>query len=139
MVFADGLTLDGKVYSLNDYAVNIPKTIADVGQPITIKIKEQLAHGPQDWKYVVVYMNFEGKDPETYNAHLILSSDKNDGQKLVDDKGYVKDFAATTELDSQYVYTTFSFTAAKAMPDSTMIVSAWDGHNRVNNVHVGGA
>src|SRR5207245_617331 len=91
MVFADGLTLDGKVYDLSKFAQEIPKTIADVGQPIKIKIKEQLAHGPTDWKYVAVYMNFEGKDPETYNAHLIMSIDKNEGQKLVDPKGYIKD------------------------------------------------
>ena len=25
------------------------------------------------------------------------------------------------------------------MPDSTMIVAAWDGHSRINSVHVGGA
>jgi len=139
MVFADGLTLDGKVYNLGNFAVNIPKNIANVGQPITIKIKEQLGFGPQDWKYIAVYMNFEGKSPETYNAHLILSNDKNDGPKLVDPKGYVNDFKVTTVLDSQYVYTTFSFTAARAMPDTSMIVTAWDGHNRVNNVYVGGA
>ncbi|TLX82085.1 MAG: hypothetical protein E6L00_04660, partial [Thaumarchaeota archaeon] len=139
MVFADGLTLDGKVYDLSKFAQEIPKTIADVGQPIKIKIKEQLAHGPTDWKYVAVYMNFEGKDPETYNAHLIMSIDKNEGQKLVDPKGYIKDYTVTTELDSKYVYTTFSFIAAKAMPDSTMIVAAWDGHSRINSVHVGGA
>jgi DNA-binding beta-propeller fold protein YncE len=139
MVFADGITLDGKVYDLGNFAVNIPKNIADVGQPITIKIKEQLAFGPQDWKYVAVYMNFEGKNPETFNARLILSNDKNDGPKLDDPKGYVKDFNVTTTLDAPYVYTTFSFTAAKAMPDTTMIVSAWDSHRRVNNVYVGGA
>jgi len=139
MVFTDGLTLDGKVYDLSKFAQNIPKTIADVGQPITIKIKEQLSHGPSDWKYVAVYMNFEGKDPETYNAHLVLSVDKNDGQKISDPKGYIKNFIVTTDLDSKYVYTTFSFTAAKAMADSSMIVSAWDGHARVNSVHVGGA
>ncbi|HYL65517.1 MAG TPA: hypothetical protein VEU72_00005, partial [Nitrosopumilaceae archaeon] len=139
MVFADGLTLGGKVYDLNNFKVNIPQTIADIGQPITIKIKEQLSHGPTDWKYVALYMNFGDKDPETYNANLVLSDDKNEGQKLVDNKGYVKDFKATTSLDSTYAYTTFSFTAAKAMPDSSMIVTAWDGHNRVNNVYVGGA
>jgi len=139
MVFPDGLTLGGKVYDLNNFKVNIPQTIADIGQPIKIKIKEQLGHGPTDWKYVAVYMNFGGKDPETYNANLILSIDKNEGQKLVDPKGYIKDFNATTTLDDTYVYTTFSFTATKAMPDSSMIVAAWDGHNRVNNVYVGGA
>jgi sugar lactone lactonase YvrE len=139
MVFADGLTLDGKVYDLSKFAQDIPKTIADVGQPVKIKIKEQLAHGPTDWKYVAVYMNFEGKDPETYNAHLVMSIDKNDGQKIVDPKGYIKDYSVTTELDSKYVYTTFSFIAAKAMPDSTMIVSAWDSRARTNSVHVGGA
>ena len=139
MVFADGLTLEGKVYDLSNFAVNIPKNIANVGQPETIRIKEQLAYGPQDWKYVAVYMNFEGKSPETYNAHLILSNDKNDGPKLDDPKGYVKDFNVTTNIEAPYVYTTFSFTAAKAMPDTSMIVSAWDGHKRVNNVYVGGA
>jgi hypothetical protein len=139
MVFADGLTLDGKVYSLNNFKVNIPQTIADIGQPIKIKVKEQLSHGPKDWKYVAIYMNFGDKDAETYNANLVLSNDKNEGQKLVDPKGYIKDFNATTSLDSKYAYTTFSFTAAKAMPDSSMIVTAWDGHNRVNNVYVGGA
>ena len=139
MVFADGLTLDGKVYSLGKFSQEIPKTIADVGQPVKIKIKEQLARGPSNWRYVAVYMNFEGKDPETYNAHLIMSIDKNEGQKLVDPKGYLKDYSVTTELDSTYVYTTFSFIAAKAMPDSTMIVSAWDDQARTNNVHVGGA
>ncbi|HWY36256.1 MAG TPA: hypothetical protein VNX68_16540, partial [Nitrosopumilaceae archaeon] len=106
---------------------------------IKIKIKEQLGHGPTDWKYVAIYMNFGGKDPETYNANLILSIDKNEGQKLVDPKGYIKDFNATTILDSTYAYTTFSFTAVKAMPDSSMIVTAWDSHNRINNVYVGGA
>src|SRR6267143_952481 len=62
MVFPDGLTVDGKVYDLSKFAQEIPRTIADVGQPITIKIKEQLAHGPSDWRYVAVYMNFEGND-----------------------------------------------------------------------------
>ena len=139
MVFPDGLTVDGKVYDLSKFAQEIPRTIADVGQPITIKIKEQLAHGPSDWRYVAVYMNFEGNDPETYNAHLVMSIDKNDGQKLVDPNGYIKNFIVTTEPDSTSVYTTFSFTAAKAMADSSMIVSAWDSHGRTNNVHVGGA
>lgn len=84
-------------------------------------------------------MNFDGKDPATYNAHLVLSDDKNEGLTLYDPKGYVKDWKATITLDSQYVYTTFSFSAAKKMADTAMIVSAWDSHRRINNVLVNGA
>jgi hypothetical protein len=139
MIFTDGLTINGKVYDLDNFSVNIPKNLAGIGQPVTIKVKEELAYGPQDWDHVAIYMNFEGKDPETYNAHLILSDDKNNGPKIDDPKGYIKDFSVTTKLDSQYVYTTFSFTAAKAMSYTSVIVSAWDAHKRVNNVYVGGA
>jgi sugar lactone lactonase YvrE len=139
MAFADGLTIDGKIYSVNNYAVNIPKNIANVGQPIAVKIKQELYYGPQDWQHIAVYMNFEGKEEATYNAHLVLSDDKNDGAKLYDPKGYINDFTATTTQDSQYVYTTFSFKAAKAMADTTMIVSATDQHSRINNVLVNGA
>ena len=91
------------------------------------------------WQHVQVGMNFGGKDSETYNANLILSDDKTDGPQLIDPQGYIKDFTATTTTDSTFVYTTFTFTAAKAMPDTNMMVSAWDSYKRANIVRVHGA
>jgi hypothetical protein len=139
MKFPDGLTLNGKVYDLSNYTVTIPKNIADVGEKVTIKIKQQVCWGPTYWQHVGVYMFFDGKEPETYNANLILDDDKKDGPSLYDSNGYTKDFKVKTELDNKYTYTTFQFIVAKKMPDTSMIISAWDSYLRTNYVHVHGA
>jgi YVTN family beta-propeller protein len=139
MKFPDGLAINGNTYDLGNFRVDIPKNIADVGQNVTIKLKQQIFWGPTYWQHVAIYMNFGGKDAEIYNAHTYMVDDKTDGLTLNDPQGYIKNFKAVTQHDDTYVYTTFQFTAAKEMPDTSAIVSAWDQYKRVNNVHVHGA
>ncbi len=139
MIFPDGLTIGSRIYGLGSYESEVPKNTLDVNQSVTITIKHEPFYGVADWKHVAIYMNFEGKDPATYNANLVLSDDKVDGPSLYDPKNYIKSFDVATKLDSQYVYTSFNITAAKIMPDTSMIVSAWDDHKRINNIFVKGA
>ena len=138
-IFHDGLTINGKVYDLYDYNVDVPKNIAQVNETVKITIKQQVFWGPGYWQHVALGMNFGGKEFEMYNADLILRDDKTDGPAFSDPEGYIRDFNATTTTDAQYVYTTFTFTAAKVMPDTNIMVSAWDYYKRVNNVRVHGA
>jgi hypothetical protein len=140
MVFQDGLTIDGKVYDLNNYNVNVLKNIEDVGKTVTIVVKHQVFWGTTYWEHVAIGMNFgENKEFEMSSANLILSDDKNDGAQLTDSVGYIKDYKATTITDSNFIYTTFTFTVGKPMPDTNILITAFDYYHRVNYIHVHGA
>ena len=138
-IFHDGLKINGNIFDISHYTQTIPKQALPVGHDLIIRIKEVPYYGYDHYQRTTLFLNFGGQDLETYNARTVIYDDKLGGTVVTDPDGFLKDVTTSRTNTDDYTWVTFHFKAAKAMPDTSMIIQAWDDYKRVVTAKVYGA
>lgn len=134
--YTDGLKIDGNTYDIGKFSIEIPTLQYKTGQSFAMIVKIQPFDGPDGWNFVGIYMNYANPNMDIYQLDTSVQYSKDSGIKLIDPHNHISKATFETRKEGKYLYVTFTIIPDRPMDTSNMIISFWDNHNRVNNVHL---
>ncbi|MGI0065874.1 MAG: hypothetical protein ACREAT_03830, partial [Nitrosotalea sp.] len=82
--------------------------------------------GPQNIQHVIVFMNLNGNNPQSYQSNTRIEFDKTNGVSVVDPNNIFKSVTAKATYDTNYMYLDFKIVPKNTMSTTDLIVRAWD-------------
>lgn len=124
--YSDGLKINGKSIDISKYSQSIPTQKLYVNSASDISLKIYHHDGSQNIQHVIVFMNLQGKDPQSYQSNTRIEFDKTNGVSVADPNGVFKSVTAKATYDANYMYLSFKIMAQKPMDTTHLIVRSWD-------------
>ncbi len=126
--YSDGLQINGKSIDISKYSQTIPTQTLYVNDVSDIVLKIYHHDGPQNIQHVIVFMNLNGNNPQSYQSNTRIEFDKTNGVSVVDPNNIFKSVTAKATYDKTFMYLDFKVVPKTTMNTTDLIVRAWD-HN----------
>jgi len=126
LTYKDGLKINGATFDISQYSTSIKTQNLYVSDQSDITLKIYHHSYAQKVQHVIIFLNLQGNDPQSYNSNTRIEWDMNSGVSTSDPNGVFKSVTANVKYDGQLMYITFHVVPAKTMNTSHMIVKAWD-------------
>ena len=123
--YNDGLTIDGKTFSISKFSQVIPTQTFYVNVPSTITLKIFHTDGAHSIKHVALYFN-QGSVPSVVSSNTSIRYDTDTGLKISDYNNVFKTVTADVSYQGHFMYITFKITPQSSMNTSNIIVQTWD-------------
>ncbi|MGI0074932.1 MAG: hypothetical protein ACREA5_03195, partial [Nitrosotalea sp.] len=91
-----------------------------------IALKIYHHHASQNIQHVIVFMNLNGNNPQSYQSNTRIEFDKTNGVSVVDPNNIFKSVTAKATYDTNYMYLDFKIVPKNTMSTTDLIVRAWD-------------
>ena len=124
--YSDGLKINGKSIDISKYSQSIPTQKLYIGNPSDITLKIYHHDGSQNIQHVIIFMNLQGNDPQSYQSNTRIEFDKTSGVSVADPNGVFKSVTAKATYDPNYMYLSFKVVAQKPMDTTHLIIRSWD-------------
>jgi hypothetical protein len=124
--YSDGLKINGKSIDISKYSQTISTQKLYVNSASDISLKIYHHEGSQNIQHVIVFMNLQGVDPQSYQSNTRIEFDKTTGVSVADPNGVFKSVTAKATYDTNYMYLSFKIIAQKPMDTTHLIVRTWD-------------
>lgn len=125
--YNDGLKINGATFDISKYSTTLNTTqVMYVNDRSDITLKIFHHSGGEAVQHVIVFLNLQGDNPQTYQTKTYIDWTKGSGVSTSDPTGIFKQVNATAKYNGQLVYLRLHIVPAKPMNTSHMIVRAWD-------------
>jgi len=124
--YSDGLQINGKTFDISKFSQKITTQKLYVNGASDISLKIYHHDGSQNIQHVIVFMNLNGNDPQSYQSNTRIEFDKTNGVSVTDPNGVFKSVTAKATYDTNFMYISFKIVAQKPMDTTHLIVRAWD-------------
>jgi hypothetical protein len=124
--YSDGLKINGKSIDISKYSQTISTQKLYINNTSRINLKIYHHDGPQNIQHVIVFMNLNGNNPQSYQSDTRIEFDKTNGVSVVDPNNVFKSVTAKTTYDGNFMYLNFKIVAKSPMSTTDLIVRAWD-------------
>jgi hypothetical protein len=128
MTYNDGLKINGATFDISKYSTTTNTQNLYVNEPSDITLKIFLNTNAKLIQHVIVFLNIQGDNPQSYQTNTHIDWDKNLGVSTSDPNGFFNGVTTSVKYDGQLMYITFHVVPAKPMDTSHMIIKAWDSN-----------
>jgi hypothetical protein len=146
MTYKDGLKINGAAFDISgkysgiippaEYSTTIPTQTLYINDKSDVTLKIFEVTTAKDIQHVVLFLNLQGNDPQSYQTNTHIDWDKNLGVSVSDPTGIFSKVTTSVTYNKQLMWLTFHIVPANSMPTSHMIVRAWDSNLSVGQVIV---
>ncbi len=124
--YSDGLQINGKSIDISKYSQTISTQTLYINDTSDISLKIYHHDGPQNIQHVIVFMNLNGNNPQSYQSNTRIEFDKTNGVSVVDPNNVFKSVTAKATYDKNFMYLNFKIVAKSPMNTTDLIVRSWD-------------